>query len=129
VVRTAGREGLSGEETIRLGTYNALLKTCMPKEFQYYKAEEETFESSHEIFGSAFPRGFAWEVLCVYTGPPEIVFKFRHWGFFEGPFNGHAPTGEMTQFFGFATLKVRNIYIYILFTHTYILAKPKKIFQ
>ncbi|XP_062170472.1 pathogen-related protein-like [Alnus glutinosa] len=101
-----GREGLSGEETIRLGTYNSLLKSCMPKEFQYYKAEEETFESSHEIFGSAFPRGFAWEVLRVYTGPPEIVFKFRHWGFFEGPFNGHAPTGEMAQFFGFATLKV-----------------------
>ncbi|KAB1216470.1 Pathogen-related protein [Morella rubra] len=101
-----GREGLSGEETLGLGSYNALLKNSLPKEFQYYKADEETFESSHDVFRSAFPRGFAWEVLSVYSGPPEIAFKFRHWGFFEGPFKGHAPTGEMVQFIGLATLKV-----------------------
>lgn len=83
-----------------------MLKNSLPKEFQYYKAEEESFESSHDVFRSAFPRGFAWEVLSVYTGPPEIVFKFRHWGFFEGPFKGHAPTGEIVQFYGLATLKV-----------------------
>ncbi|KAM3749806.1 hypothetical protein ACB098_05G214200 [Castanea mollissima] len=71
-------EGLSGEETLRLGSYNALLKNSLPKEFQYYKAEEESFESSHD---------------------------FRHWGFFEGPFKGHAPTGEVVQFYGLATLK------------------------
>ncbi|KAB1216471.1 Pathogen-related protein [Morella rubra] len=104
--RCTRREGLSGEETIRLGTYNALLKNTLPKEFQYYKADEETFESSHDVFRSAFPRGFAWEVLSVYSGPPEIAFKYRHWGFFEGPFKGHAPTGEMVQFTGLATLKV-----------------------
>lgn len=107
-----GREGLSGEETLRLGSYNALLKNSLPKEFQYYKAEEESFESSHDVFRSALPRGFAWEVLSVYTGPPEIVFKFRHWGFFEGPFKGHAPTGEVVQFYGLATLKVYISYTY-----------------
>ncbi|KAK4849931.1 hypothetical protein QYF36_002172 [Acer negundo] len=101
-----GREGLSGEEVIKLGTYNALLKTSLPDEFKYYKAEEETFTSSHEAFRSAFPRGFAWEVLSVYSGPPVIAYKFRHWGFFEGPFKGHAPTGEMVEFYGFGTLKV-----------------------
>ncbi|TXG66722.1 hypothetical protein EZV62_007997 [Acer yangbiense] len=100
-----GREGLSGEEVIKLGTYNALLKTSLPEEFKYYKAEEETFTSSHEAFLSAFPRGFAWEVLSVYSGPPVIAYKFRHWGFFEGPFKGHAPTGEMVEFYGFGTLK------------------------
>lgn len=102
----AGREGLSGEETLELGSYNALLKNSLPKEFQYYKADEETFESSHDVFRSAFPRGFAWEVLNVYSGPPEIAFKYRHWGFFEGPYKGHAPTGERVQFVGLATLKV-----------------------
>ncbi|KAH7512664.1 hypothetical protein FEM48_Zijuj12G0114900 [Ziziphus jujuba var. spinosa] len=100
------REGLSAEETLKIGSYNALLKNSLPKEFQYYKADEETFESSHEIFRSAFPRGFAWEVLHVYSGPPLISYKFRHWGFFEGPYKGHAPTGELVQFFGFGTLKV-----------------------
>lgn len=101
-----GREGLSAEETLKLGTYNALLKTSLPEEFQYYKAEKETFESSHDAFKSAFPRGFAWEVLEVYSGPPVIAFKFRHWGFFEGSFKGHAPTGEMVEFHGLGTLKV-----------------------
>lgn len=101
-----GREGLSGEETLRMGSYNALLKSRLPEEFKYYKAEEESFDSSHDAFRSAFPRGFAWEVVGVYSGPPMIAYKFRHWGFFEGPFKGHAPTGEMVQFYGMGLLKV-----------------------
>ncbi|CAN1306038.1 Pathogen-related protein [Linum perenne] len=102
-----GREGLSGEETLRQGSYNALLKNTLPEQFRYYKTEDETFETSHDTFRSAFPRGFAWEVTNVYSGPPVITFKFRHWGFFEGPFKGHAPTGEMVQFYGIGVMKVR----------------------
>ena len=101
-----GREGLPAEETLKLGSYNALLKSSMPEEFKYYKADEESFESSHDAFRSAFARGFAWEVLAVYTGPPVISYKFRHWGYFEGPFKGHAPTGELVEFFGMGILKV-----------------------
>ncbi|XP_057474554.1 pathogen-related protein isoform X1 [Actinidia eriantha] len=101
-----GREGLSAEETLGLGSYNALLKNSLPEEFKYYKAEAESFESSHDAFRSAFPRGFAWEVISVHSGPPVISYKFRHWGFFEGPFKGHAPTGEMVQFYGMGILKV-----------------------
>ncbi|KAJ0044826.1 hypothetical protein Pint_04762 [Pistacia integerrima] len=101
-----GREGLSAEETLKVGSYNALLKNSLPEEFKYYKAEEESFESSHEVFRSALPRGFAWEILSVYSPPPVIAFKFRHWGFFEGPFRGHAPTGEKVEFMGLGTIKV-----------------------
>ncbi|TYI41957.1 hypothetical protein ES332_A01G063800v1 [Gossypium tomentosum] len=101
-----GREGLKEEEALKMGSYNALLKNSLPKEFKYYKADEESFESSHEAFRSAFPRGFAWEVIHVYSGPPLISFKFRHWGIFEGPFKGHAPTGEKVEFYGIATVKV-----------------------
>ncbi|THU46428.1 hypothetical protein C4D60_Mb09t04830 [Musa balbisiana] len=32
-----GRKGLTGEETLALGSYNALLQTSLPPEFQYYK--------------------------------------------------------------------------------------------
>nr|DAD37801.1 TPA_asm: hypothetical protein HUJ06_008442 [Nelumbo nucifera] len=96
-----GREGISGEETLRLGSYNALLKTSLLEKFQYYKANEESFESSHDVFQTAFPRGFAWEVLSVYSGPPVIAFKFRHWGFMEGSFKEHAPTGEKVELLGF----------------------------
>ena len=103
-----GREGLPAEETLKIGGYNALLKSSMPEEFKYYKADEESFESSHDAFRSAFPRGFAWEVLAVYTGPPVISYKFRHWGYFEGPFKGHAPTGELVEFYGLGILKVHS---------------------
>ncbi|XVF78857.1 hypothetical protein PTKIN_Ptkin14bG0171100 [Pterospermum kingtungense] len=101
-----GREGISGEEALKMGSYNALLKNSLPKEFQYYNADEESFESSHEAFRSAFPRGFAWEVISVYSGPPVIALKFRHWGIFEGPFKRHAPTGEKVEFYGLGTVKV-----------------------
>lgn len=101
-----GSEGLTGEETLKVGSYNALLINSLPKEYQYYKAEDENFESSHEVFRSAFPRGFAWEVTSVYSGPPTIAFKFRHWGFFEGPYKGHAPTGDRVEFYGLAILNV-----------------------
>lgn len=101
-----GKEGLSGEETLALGSYNALLKNSLPDKFKFYKAEEESFQSSHDLFRSAFPRGFAWEVVDVYSGPPIISYKFRHWGYFEGPFKGHAPTGDMVQFYGMGILKV-----------------------
>lgn len=101
-----GKEGLSGEETLRVGSYNALLKNSLPQAFKYYKADEESFESSHDAFRSAFPRGFAWEVISVHSGPPVIAYKFRHWGYFEGPFKGHAPTGDLLQFYGMGLLKV-----------------------
>ncbi|KAK9688775.1 hypothetical protein RND81_09G010100 [Saponaria officinalis] len=103
-----GREGLDGEEVLRLGSYNALLKSSLPKNYQpyHYNANEETFESSHALFRQALPRGFAWEVIAVYSSPPVITFKFRHWGYFEGPYKGHAPTGELIQFYGIVILKV-----------------------
>lgn len=99
-----GSKGLIGEETLGVGSYNALLMNSLPREFQYYNAEEESFESSHAAFRSAFPRGFAWEVISVYSGPPTIAFKFRHWGFFEGLFKSHAPTGDMAEFYGLGIL-------------------------
>ncbi|KAM7252251.1 hypothetical protein ACFE04_024134 [Oxalis oulophora] len=104
-----GRKGLSGDETLKLGSYNALLKNSLPEKFQIYNAEEESLESSHSVFRSAFPRGFAWEVMGVYSGPPLISFKFRHWGYFEGSFKGNSPTGEMVQFYGVGLLKVDEL--------------------
>ncbi|XP_072955794.1 pathogen-related protein-like [Typha angustifolia] len=101
-----GRKALSGDETLALGSYNALLQSSLPEALQCYKADVETFESSHELFRSAFPRGFAWEVVSVYSGPPVIALKYRHWGHMEGPYKGHAPTGEMVEFYGTAVLKV-----------------------
>ncbi|XP_072968606.1 pathogen-related protein-like [Typha angustifolia] len=101
-----GRKGLTGEEVLTLGSYNALLQSSLPPELRGYDADAESFESSHDVFRSAFPRGFAWEVVNVYSGPPVITFKFRHWGHMEGTFKGHEATGEMVEFYGVTILKV-----------------------
>ena len=101
-----GGRPLTGEETLAVGSYNALLAGPMLTSAGAYDAAAETFESSHDLFRSAFPRGFAWEVVKVYSGPPVIAFKFRHWGHMEGPYKGHAPTGDKVEFYGVAILKV-----------------------
>ena len=88
------------------GGYNSFLQTDLPKELRVYDPEEETAESANNVFLTAFPRGFALEVLEVYSGPPRIAYKFRHWAYMEGPFKGHAPTGELDQFFGMAVYEV-----------------------
>ncbi|XP_059630550.1 pathogen-related protein-like isoform X2 [Cornus florida] len=96
-----GRKALTLEELGKLGGgYNVLLQTAMPEKLRGYNPAEETADSSHRAFTTTFPRGFAIEVLQVYTGPPVIVYKFRHWGFMEGPFKGHPPTGEKVEFYG-----------------------------
>ncbi|KAL3845439.1 hypothetical protein ACJIZ3_002842 [Penstemon smallii] len=103
-----GRKALSRKDVIAKygGGYNSLLQTSLPEEFRCYNPSEETFDSSLFSFTTTFPRGFALEILQVYSGPPKIVYKFRHWGFMEGPFKGHAPTGEMVEFFGMAIFEL-----------------------
>ncbi|OVA03488.1 hypothetical protein BVC80_1473g10 [Macleaya cordata] len=102
-----GKRALSLEEKRKLGGgYNSLLQTSLPEKYRCYNPAVETADSSHIAFTTAFPRGFALEVLHVYSGPPVIVYKFRHWGFKEGPFKGHAPTGERVDFYGMAIFKL-----------------------
>ncbi|KAG5019155.1 hypothetical protein JHK87_015010 [Glycine soja] len=72
------------------------------KKLRPYNPYEETADSSHKAFTTTFPRGFALEILHVYSGPPVIVYKFRHWGYMEGPFKGHAPTGDKIEVYGMA---------------------------
>lgn len=104
-----GRKALSLNEVAKLGGgYNPHLQTSLPEHLRIYNPAEESSDSSHRAFTTTFPRGFALEILQVYCGPPEIVFKFRHWGFMEGPFKGHAPTGEMIELFGIAVLEVNE---------------------
>lgn len=85
-----------------------LLQTSLPEEIRGYNPSVETMESSHIAFTTAFPRGFALEILHVYSGPPVIVYKFRHWGFMEGPFKGHAPTKEKIELYGMAIFEVSS---------------------
>ncbi|KAJ7965425.1 Pathogen-related protein-like [Quillaja saponaria] len=102
-----GRKPITLEEIGKLGGgYNPLLQTSLPEEFRSYNPDTETAETSHKTFTTTFPRGFALEIIQVYTGPPLIVYKFRHWGYMEGPFKGHAPTGEKVEFYGMAIFEL-----------------------
>lgn len=90
------------------GGYNFFLQTSLPKNLRVYDPAAETFDSSHVAFTTTFPRGFAIEILQVYSGPPTIVYKFRHWGYMEGPFMGHTPTGERVELFGIGIFEVNE---------------------
>lgn len=96
------------------GSYNIFLQTSLPENVRIYNPDDETFESSQNLFRSIFLRGFAIEILHVYSGPPGIVYKFRHWGYMDAPFKGHTPTGQLVELFGIGTFEVinqKNIYI------------------
>lgn len=94
------------EEVGKLGGYNAFLRTSLPDSLRAYNTSTETPMSSHQTFTTTFPRGFASEILQVYSGPPVIAYKFSHWAYMEGPFKGHVPTGEKVELYGISIVEV-----------------------
>ncbi|EFJ11894.1 hypothetical protein SELMODRAFT_125190 [Selaginella moellendorffii] len=106
-----GNHSMTGEELLRTGSYNALLASLEhggANNPPLYKSSQETFESSHEIFRGVFPNGFAWEVLEVFSGPPTVAFKWRHWGKMEGSFKEHNLNGKTAEMFGIAIAEVND---------------------
>ena len=83
------------------GSYAVLLGKC-----PHFDSKKETFESSDKMFNNAFnTTGFAWEVLKVYSGPPDVAFTFRHFGKHTGDFVAsdgkvYKPSGKMVEFTG-----------------------------
>ena len=98
---TNGGKEYTAEEIVEEGTYNLFLENS-----EHYRAEEETFESSYNLFHNAFPEGFHWELIEVVAGPPNVVFKWRHWGTFRGAYKEHQPTGETIEVVGLSIAKV-----------------------
>ncbi|MDM9381883.1 SnoaL-like polyketide cyclase [Chlorogloeopsis sp. ULAP01] len=90
-----GGQAYTAEEVSASGTYNLFIGDT-----QDYQASQETFESSGKLFRTAFPKGFLWEVLEVYSAPPKVTFKWRHWGTFSGYYKDYAPTGETVEIVG-----------------------------
>jgi hypothetical protein len=83
------------------GSYNILIGDSV-----FYRSGGETFESSHSLFRKTFPDGFFWEVLEILSPPPAVTFKWRHWGKYDGEYNGHQPTGETIEMYGISVAKV-----------------------
>lgn len=74
------------------------------------------FSESHKLFKRAL-RAFSWEVITVYSGPPVVAFKWRHWGTMSGDLSvkvgegkkleAHA-TNEVIEVFGVTVAKVND---------------------
>ncbi|ADI63710.1 hypothetical protein [Trichormus azollae] len=102
-VSTNGGKEYTAADLSAQGSYNLFMADS-----QHYKASEESFESSAKIFHSTFPQGFPWEVLQVYSGPPNVTFKWRHWGHFQGAYKDFAPTGETVELIGISVAHVTD---------------------
>jgi len=100
---TNGGPAYTAEDVVEAGTYNLFLGDS-----DKYKSSEEDFESSAQIFHKAFPDGFLWELVEVLAGPPNVTFKWRHWGTFSGPYKEHAPTGERVEISGMSIARVTD---------------------
>jgi hypothetical protein len=74
--------------SLQVGTYNAIIA---PNE--YYDPNYSDFASSHKTFKRMMPT-FAWEVLEVYSGPPTVSFRWRHWGVMKNDYVGFNNKGE-----------------------------------
>lgn len=60
---------------------------------KYYGPQFSEFEESHETFRKMMPN-FAFEVLEVYSGPPTVACKWRHWGWMKGDYVGKNEDGD-----------------------------------
>lgn len=103
-----GGPKIDAAKMAEIGPYNMLLG-----DIKGYKASEKTFEDANEIFSSTFPDGFAFECLEVYSGPPEVSFRWRHWGRFTGTFEDdkgdeYEGDGRLVEIFGLCIAKVKT---------------------
>jgi hypothetical protein len=98
---TNGGPAYTAQDVVEAGTYNLFLT-----ETEHYSPKEEDFESSANLFITAFPDGFVWEVMEVLSGPPNVTFKWRHWGTFKGAYKGYEPTGETVEIVGMSVARV-----------------------
>lgn len=100
---TNGGTSYKLEDLVQAGTYKLLIGNT-----PNYKATEEDFESSTNLFHTAFPDGFLWEVLEVYSAPPKIAFKWRHWGYLRGNYKDYVATGQMIEVIGTSVVQVNE---------------------
>jgi len=77
-----GGQPQTGEHMLKVGTYNAIIPSN-----EYYSPEHLDFTASHKTFKRMMPT-FAWEVMEVYSGPPKVAFKWRHWGEMKNDYVG-----------------------------------------
>ena len=97
---------VDAETFAKTGSYNILLGKC-----PHFDSSQETFDSANTNFNTAFGEGFAWEVMEVHAGPPNLSFTWRHWGKHVGEYRSSdgtvfKPTNKMVEFQGHCLSRV-----------------------
>jgi SnoaL-like polyketide cyclase len=100
---TNGGPAYTASDIVQEGTYNLFITKT-----EHYDPKVEDFESSAHLFHNAFPEGFVWEVVEVFSGPPNVTFKWRHWGTFTGAYKDFEPTGETIEVIGMSVARVSD---------------------
>ena len=109
-----GQEKFGATDMIEQGTYNVLIGQT-----NYYDGKTTKFEESHSMFKKCLGEGFAWEVLEVYSPPPTVTFKWRHFGRMTHSFTGRSlsghlyevpPTNKLIELFGMCKATVNEQY-------------------
>ena len=72
-IRANNQRSFKLKEAIKEGNYNILMQNQ-----PLYNSEAHTFESSHNLFRSAFSEGFPWELLEVFSGNDQFTFSRCH---------------------------------------------------
>jgi len=103
-----GGEAANAQALADVGPYNFLLGKCPG-----YDGTKQTFESANTIFSEAFTEGFAFEVLEVFSGPPSVSFKWRHFGKYSGQYvddkgQVHMGDNKIMELFGLCIAKVNS---------------------
>ncbi|CAF2206688.1 unnamed protein product [Rotaria magnacalcarata] len=117
-----GQHKFTTDDLVKLGTYSALIGKT-----PYYNASMMTLAEFQMAFLRAFGDGFAWELLELYSGPPQVTFKWRHFGpitfcfscpSFSGPIYKAKPTNNMVNIYGIckaampSDLKIQDLEVF-----------------
>ncbi|RUT05232.1 hypothetical protein DSM106972_040530 [Dulcicalothrix desertica PCC 7102] len=96
-------QAYTASDIVDQGTYNLFIT-----ETEHYNPKVEDFESSAHLFHNAFPAGFVCSLVEVFSGPPNVSFKWRHWGTFTGRYKDFEPTGETIEVVGMSVARVSD---------------------
>ena len=86
-----------GEDAKGAGNYIALMDD---QKKELFDAHAHTWESSQQLFRGTFKNGFPWEVITVFSGPPKVVFSWRHWATFDGEYKQRKGDNEIYEMYG-----------------------------
>jgi hypothetical protein len=92
----------SAQEFADIGPYNMLLQDMSKG---YDMKLNPGAEGANSFWSNVFTQGFAWECLEVYSGPPKVSFKWRHFGKYSGTYqdaegNRYKGDGQIFNLYG-----------------------------